>query len=225
MLDATCPNCGAPIRFRSSDLPVKVCDYCHSSVLRTGGNLQAIGKIAEVPDDVSPLQLGVRGRDGAHSFELIGRVRWRYADGAWNEWLALFDDGSTGWVGESMGRYMMLRQLPSEQIPPGVMSYVQSGTPVKIGGEIKMAGTDYIVADAKDVTCVASEGELPFNAPLGLTAYSVDLMAADGECASIQKDQGGEVEVYIGRYMSLAELNATGLRSFEGWPMPAAARA
>lgn len=225
MLDANCPNCGAPIRFRSSDLPVKVCDYCHSSVLRTGGNLQAIGKIAEVPDDVSPLQLGVRGRDGAHSFELIGRVRWRYEDGAWNEWLALFDDGSTGWVGESMGRYMMLRQLPTEQIPPGVMSYISSGKAIKIGGEIKMAGIDFIVSDAKVVTCVASEGELPFNAPLGLTATSIDLMAPDGECASIQKDQGGEVEAYTGRYMSLAELNATGLRSFEGWPMPAAARA
>jgi hypothetical protein len=225
VLDANCPNCGAPIRFRSSDLPVKVCDYCHSSVLRTGGNLQAIGKIAEVPDDVSPLQLGVRGRDGAHSFELIGRVRWRYEDGAWNEWLALFDDGSTGWVGESMGRYMMLRQLPTEQIPPGVMSYISSGKAIKIGGEIKMAGIDFIVSDAKVVTCVASEGELPFNAPLGLTATSIDLMAPDGECASIQKDQGGEVEAYTGRYMSLAELNATGLRSFEGWPMPAAARA
>ena len=190
-------------------------------MLRTGDSLQAIGKIAEVPDDVSPLQLGVRGRDGAHGFELIGRVRWRYADGAWNEWLALFDDGSTGWVGESMGRYMMLRQLPEEQIPPGVMRYVQSGQSIKIGGEIKMAGVDYIVADAKHVTCVASEGELPFNAPLGLAAYSIDLMAPGGECASIQKDQDGEVEAYTGNYRTLAELQATGLRSFEGWPMPA----
>ena len=119
-----------------------------------------------------------------------------------------------------MGRYMMLRQLPTEQIPPGVMRYVASGQTIKIGGEIKMAGTDYIVADAKDVTCVASEGELPFNAPPGLPATSIDLMAPGGECASIQKDQGGEVEAYVGRYLTLADLHATGLRPFEGWPMP-----
>jgi hypothetical protein len=225
MLDATCPNCGAPIRFRSNDLPVKVCDYCHSSVLRTGGNLQAIGKIAEVPDDVSPLQLGVRGRDGAHSFELIGRVRWRYADGAWNEWLALFDDGATGWVGESMGRYMMLRQAADDALAPVVVDHIKAGQPIAIDTLITIGGVDYAVTDNKQVTCVASEGELPFNAPLGLTATSIDLMTPNGECASIQKDQGGEVEAYVGRYMSLAELNATGLRSFEGWPMPAAARA
>ena len=46
-------------------------------------------------------------------------------------------------------------------------------------------------------------------------------MNPDGRCASIQKDTDGEVEIYTGRYMTLAELHATGLRSFEGWPMPA----
>lgn len=220
MLDANCPNCGAPIRFRSSDLPVKVCDYCHSSVLRTGGNLQAIGKVAEVPDDVSPLQLGVRGRDGGKGFELIGRVRWRYADGAWNEWLALFDDGSTGWVGESMGRYMMLRPIDHSGMRTAIVRQLRDGQPVEPGTKATIDGADYWVSDAKEVTVVASEGELPFPAPLGLGATSIDLNARDGECASIQKDKDGEVEVYTGRYASLAELHATGLRSFEGWPMP-----
>jgi len=221
MLDATCPNCGAPIRFRSNDLPVKVCDYCRTSVLRTGGNLQAIGKIAEVPDDVSPLQLGVRGRDGAHSFELIGRVRWRYADGAWNEWLALFDDGSTGWVGESTGRYMMLRPVPSSGLAPDVLSFVKSGRAIRIGGVLTVGAIEYSVNDAREVTCVASEGELPFNAPLGLKTMSIDLMTPDGGCASIQRDQDGEVDAYAGRYVSLGDMAASNLRAFEGWPMPA----
>ncbi len=221
MLDANCPNCGAPIRFRSSDLPVKVCDYCHSTVLRTGGNLQAIGKVAEVPDDVSPLQLGVHGRDGAHGFELIGRVRWRYADGAWNEWLALYDDGSTGWVGESMGRYMLLRQVDETALAPVVLEHVRANNPIQIGAAVTIDGVGYTVADAKQVTCVASEGELSFAAPVGLTAVSIDLQEPEGRCASIQRDQKGEVEAYAGRYVSLAEMHATGLRTFEGWPMPA----
>ncbi|HEX7849055.1 MAG TPA: DUF4178 domain-containing protein [Sphingomonas sp.] len=221
MIETHCPNCGAPIRFGSNDLPVKVCDYCHSSVLRTGDNVQAIGKVAEVPDDVSPLQLGVRGRDGDHGFELVGRVRWRYEDGAWNEWLALFDDGSIGWVGESMGRYMMLRQVAENAVAPVVVDHVKSGLPIAVGTPISINGVDYAATDAKQVTCVASEGELPFHAPLGLSATSVDLMTPDGACASIQKGQDGEVEIYTGRYLSLAELKATGLRSFEGWPMPA----
>lgn len=221
MLDAHCPNCGAPIRFRSSDLPVKVCGYCRSAVLRTGGNLQAIGTVAEVPDDVSPLQIGARGRDGAQGFDLVGRVRWRYADGAWNEWLALFDDGSAGWLGESMGRFMLLRPVGHSGKRTGVVRQLHDGQPVIVGTKATIDGVDYRVSDARDVTVVASEGELPFPAPKGLTATSIDLMTGDGRTASIQKDRDGEVEVYTGRYVTLADIAATGLRTFEGWPMPA----
>ena len=220
MLRASCPNCGAPIAFRSADLPVKVCDYCHSSVLRTGGNLEAMGKVADVPDDVSPLQLGVRGRVGARGFELIGRVRWRYADGAWNEWLAYFDDGSTGWLGESMGRYMLLRQVDLSHVVSDVVSLLKSGFNVIPGTEATIDNVHYWASDVKRVSCVASEGELPFNS-LGLTAWSVDLMSADEHCASIQRAGDEDVEVFAGQYVSLADIAATGLRAFEGWPMPA----
>ena len=219
MFRASCPNCGAPIAFRSAELPVKVCDYCHSAVLRTGGNLAAMGTIADVPDDVSPLQLGSRGRAGARSFELIGRVRWRYADGAWNEWLAYFDDGSTGWLGESMGRYMLLRPIDHSGMRTTIVRQLRDGQPVIPGTEATIDGVDYWVADVKSVSCVASEGELPFNS-LGVTAESIDLMSADERCASLQKDKGGEVEVFTGQYVTLADIAATGLRQFEGWPMP-----
>lgn len=220
MFRANCPNCGAPIAFRSADLPVKVCDYCRSAVLRTGGELQAIGKIAEVPEDVSPLQLGTRGHDGARAFELIGRVRWRYADGAWNEWLALFDDGSTGWLGEASGRYMLLRQVDPAHVQSPVLELMRDGRDVPTGTEAVIEDIRYRASDVKPVTCVASEGELPFNS-LGLTAASVDLMSADEHCASIQKAAGEDVEVYAGRYVTLPEIGATGLRAFEGWPLPA----
>ena len=70
------------------------------------------------------------------------------------------------------------------------------------------------------MTCVASEGELPFAALTGKQALSGDLMAADGACASVQREGGDAVAAYVGRYVSLADVAATNLRAFEGWPMP-----
>jgi hypothetical protein len=219
MFMANCPNCGAAISFRSVDLPVRVCDYCHSSIIRTGDGLEAMGKVAEVPDDVSPLQIGVRGSDGGHGFQLIGRVRWRWTDGGWNEWLALFDDGSTGWIGEAMGRYMVLRQIARSGPVSKVERGLSAGARIILGTEATINGVDYRVTDVKEATCAGSEGELPFNTPPGFSMPSVDLMADDGHCASIQKD-GDEVTVYVGCYRTLAELKPTGLRAFDGWPMP-----
>ena len=219
MLDANCPNCGAAVRFRSADLPVKVCDYCRSSLIRTGDVLQAVGKIAEVPEDVSPLQIGVRGRDGGQGFELVGRVRWRWTDGGWNEWLALFDDGSTAWIGEAMGRYMLTREVAHGGFRTAVVRSLRDDQDVPLGTEATIDGVKYVVTDVKEAVCVGGDGELPFSTPADLTMKSVDLMAPDGQCASIQKERG-EVQVFAGRYVTLRDLQVTGLRAFDGWPMP-----
>lgn len=217
MLDTNCPNCGAPLSFRSADLAVKVCDYCRSTVVRRGEVLEKVGTVAEVPEDVSPLQIGVRGRDGERAFEVVGRVRWRWADGAWNEWCALYADGGYAWLGEASGRWMLLRATPDATGQAvanlGVDRAVTPGMTATIEGE------EFSVVDVQQVTCVGAEGELPDPVTVGTTATSVDLQRPDGRAATLQ-DDGGTVSAYAGRYVTLAEIQATGLRRFEGWPLP-----
>lgn len=220
MLVAACPNCGAEIRFRSTALPVKVCDFCRSAVLRTGDNLLAMGKIASVPDDVSPLQIGTRGQVDSIGFELVGRVRWRWSDGAWSEWFVLFDDGSTGWLGEATGRFMLLREIPSDS---KMVQRLLDCAAIKVGQQIRVDGTTFVANDVRTATCVGSEGELPISAPAGLEMLTIDLVSNDGACACLQKDRGS-VATYVGRYVTLAELAPVGLRAMEGWSIPSFGR-
>ena len=219
MIDANCPSCGAAVHFRTPALPVKICDYCRTTLVRSGDVLQAMGKVAEVPEDVSPLQIGTRGSDGGIGFELIGRIRMRWSGGGWNEWLALFNDGSTGWLSEAMGRFMLLRAVAHDGLRTDAVRRVRDDETIPIGAEATIDGVAYRVNDVKDATFVGSEGELPFSTPADTPIRSVDLMAPDGECASIQKARG-EVSVYAGRYVTLSDIAASNLRAFEGWPTP-----
>ena len=219
MLDTNCPNCGAALRFRSADLAVKVCDYCRSTIVRTGEVLENAGKAAEVPEDVSPMQLGARGRDREQPFEVVGRVRWRYPDGAWNEWCILFGDGRYGWLGEASGRWMLLHEAKTSVYSGEAVARLASGRAVEPGMTATLAELDYTVADVQAVECLGAEGELPFPTPIGTTGISIDLDRPDGRAASIQRE-GDEVYAYAGRYVTLAEIAATGLREFEGWPVP-----
>ncbi len=218
MADLACPQCGAPIAFRSPDLMMRVCDYCRSAILRDREALRVAGKAAVVPEDVSPLQLGTRGRFDGQPFELVGRVRWRWADGGWNEWLMLYGDGRHGWLGEAMGRFMLLTEIGHGKRSALVRNVGKGETP-GVGSTMTLDAVKYTVADVKSATCVAAEGELPFLTTAGASVLSIDLMAADGRCASIQRE-GRETHVYVGRYVTLADLAATNLRAFEGWPMP-----
>jgi hypothetical protein len=220
-LDTNCPNCGAPLRFASASLAVKVCDYCRSTIVRKGEVLENAGKAAEVPEDVSPVQIGVRGRDGEQRFEVVGRVRWAYADGAWNEWCLLWNDGSYGWLGEASGRWMLLRETAASVYSGDAVARLSTGREVEPGMTATLAELEYTVADVQQVECIGAEGELPYPATIGTRAVSVDLQRPDGRAASLQTDDGpGEVNAYAGRYVTLAELGPTGLRQFDGWPMP-----
>ena len=57
---APCPGCGAPVEFRSAQSTHAVCSFCRSTVVRDGDTLSRIGKMAELFEDHSPLQLLAR---------------------------------------------------------------------------------------------------------------------------------------------------------------------
>ncbi|HVJ02059.1 MAG TPA: DUF4178 domain-containing protein [Sphingomonas sp.] len=205
--------------FRSAALRVRICDYCRTMLVRTDGAVTPAGTAAALPFDVSPVQIGTRGRAGDMGFEVIGRVRWAWTDGSWNEWLLLHDDGSHGWLGDAMGQFMLLRERAFETVKTATLISIAKGKKARPGTEVHLDRQKLTIVDARDVLCIAAEGELPFTAPPGWRVYSVDLRGAGGECATLQRDKDS-ASFYQGRYVTLAELQPRGLRAFEGWSLP-----
>jgi hypothetical protein len=218
-LHLPCPNCGADVVFRSPALPSRVCDTCHTMLVRSDAGLAQLGVAAALPFDVSPVQIGMRGVDAGQAFEVIGRVRWSWNDGAWNEWLLLFEDAGTAWLGEAMGQFMLLRERPFGEVRSKTLRGLAQGGEAQIGQKLENAGRKLVIADARQALCITAEGELPFVAPSGWQVYNVDLRGPDGECASLQRD-GKTTSFYEGRYVTLAELAPRGLRAIEGWALP-----
>ena len=93
---APCPGCGAPVEFRSAQSTTAVCGYCQSTVVRQGEVLSRVGKMAELFDDHSLLQLMASGTVDGQGFTLVGRLQYKYREGTWTEWQALLNDGSAG---------------------------------------------------------------------------------------------------------------------------------
>jgi hypothetical protein len=219
VLKIACPNCGAEVTFRSPALPTRVCDYCRTMLVRSDEGVAMAGQAAALPFDVSPVQIGTRGSFEGRQFDVIGRIRWGWTDGSWNEWLLLFGDGSHAWLGEAMGQFMVTWERPLADVGAKAVRDLAAGRHVAIGTEALIDKTTMIVADAREARCIAAEGELPFTAPPGWTVFSVDFRSGSGRAASLQRD-GSDANFYIGRYVTLDELAPAGLRQIEGWQMP-----
>ncbi len=205
-----CPSCGGTVAFQSSIAISAVCPYCQSLIVRRDVDVEAIGKVAQLPPDLSPLQIGTTGEFENQGFTLVGRLRLAYEEGSWNEWFALFSDGRYGWVAEAQGIFMVSFAVT----PPAGFPRYRDG--LKLGQFIHLENRPFKVTDQKEVNCVGTEGELPFIATEGRKAWSVDCTGVNQWFANVEYAEDG-MRLFAGRYMQFKQLNFNNLRPVPGW--------
>jgi ribosomal protein S27E len=165
---ANCPACGAPIVFKSSASFHGVCEFCRSTVVRQGGNLENLGRMADLIEDASPIQIGTEGQYKGVHFAVIGRIQLRYEAGLWNEWHVLFDDMRGGWLSDANGEYLITFLKPPDATLPEFAKLMPND-------ELTLAGQDFVVTDIEEAMCMSGQGELPFSFGAGYPAQLVDL--------------------------------------------------
>jgi endogenous inhibitor of DNA gyrase (YacG/DUF329 family) len=205
---APCPGCGAPVEFKSAQSTHAVCGFCQSTVVRSGDVLQRLGKMAELFDDHSPLQLMASGRitlDGKeHPFTLIGRLQYKNAAGVWTEWIAFLQDGTMASLGEDNGSYVFTRPMDAGRELPEASRF-------RVGSTTAINGKPYSVAFSGQASLISAQGELPKLPPLGHPFDMVELRSEDGEVLSIDySDQPPHLE--RGRSVLLEDLQLQGLK-------------
>jgi len=201
---APCPGCGAPVEFRSAQSAFAVCPFCQSTVVREGETLARIGKMAELFDDFSPLQLFAAGRVDGQPFTLVGRLQYSYPGGRWTEWIAALDGERTGLLSEDNGAFVF--SLPLELQQP-----VSPAADMRVGATTAVNGQTYTVASNEQVTLVSAQGELPRLPDLGKPFPVVELRSDQGQVLSLDCDTQPP-GAYLGRAVRLEDLQLTGLR-------------
>jgi uncharacterized protein DUF4178 len=209
MTEASCPSCGAKVTFRSSASVFAVCEYCKSTLVRHDVDVEALGRMADLKADGSPLQLGATGAYRGVHFAAVGRIQYRFPQGLWNEWYLLFDDMRGGWLGEARGNYAVSFVEPvAEPIPPF--------DKLAAGAAVMLDGVAFEVVDVQKAQCIAGEGELPFRVGAGYEAPVADLQGPGRRFATIDYSED-EPLVFLGEYVEFEQLALSGLRVFDGW--------
>ena len=192
------------MEFRAAQSTHAVCGYCQSTVVRQGDVLSRIGKMGELFDDHSPLQLFATGTYDKRHFTLIGRLQYKTAEGTWAEWNALFDDGSCGWLAEDNGAYVFTQPDTLQRNMPPADRYV-------LGKQVGVNGKPFSVASNVSAMLISAQGELPKLPPLGQAFDVVELRSASGEVLSIDYTATPPV-VSQGKAVLLDDLAFKGLK-------------
>ena len=209
-LAASCPSCGAPVSFKSGSSIVLICSYCRSVVARTDRELRDIGRVAELVETGSPLQLGLQGQWRGVAFELTGRAQMGHeAGGVWDEWYATFTNGQTGWLAEAQGRFYLtfVQKVEANVIPP--IGQLKLGAPLSIP-----APSILVTAEKGLAQTLGASGEIPYELTPGSRFYYADLSGAGGVFGTIDYGETPPA-VYVGQEVALADLGLTDARAPE----------
>lgn len=189
-----CPSCRATVEFRPGAGKVKVCDFCHTVVLRGEAGLEKLGRVAELLDTESPLKVGLSGRYQSTPFTVAGRIQKSNGTSTWDEWYLSFDDEREAWLAESEGEWKLLFPMVESALP--------DTSALKPLAAFELKGKRFIVEEVSSATTVSAEGQLPsFEAQHTF----VDATGPLGVFASLET-AGGATEAYVGTFLELAAL-------------------
>lgn len=203
MKQANCPSCGALVTFRSSASIMAVCEYCRSTLIRHDDAVENIGQMAELLEDASPIQLGSEGRFQTTHFAVVGRIQLQYEQGIWNEWYLLFDNQKAGWLSEANGDYTVTFLSPPSDTLPAFNALSPDMT-------VMLNGEPFTVTDVEQGTCIAGEGELPFQVGAGYPAPTADLRSGRS-FATLDYSETPPL-LFLGASVNFADLRLANLR-------------
>ena len=185
-----------------------VCEYCSTTLLKDAESVKNIGKVAEVLEDYSPIQINTSGLFKGRNFTVVGRIQLRYEAGFWNEWHILFDDGASGWLSDASGQYILT--VP-EQMPQGAVPRFET---LKPGHVYPYRGSTFFASDVRTAQCVTCQGELPFRVGGEWEAKVADFRAGT-RFLTLDYSDGDSPQLYLGQAVQLQEMRCQLLRDLD----------
>lgn len=194
-----CQTCGAPLKIENQFIRSVTCQFCGSAYLVSGEEgLDARGKGAKLADYPSRVNVGQTGTIRGNRFTVLGRVRYSYPEGFWEEWQIAWDNGDPpSWLEEDEGYWTMYKR-------ERVRSQIPSHDEVSVGSTIKVNKHDVFVTEKRKGKMVGHEGQ--FSSVLPITGdFGYISGTADGQPVSVTYWQD-EIEVEVGEDLEPNEI-------------------
>jgi hypothetical protein len=171
-----CPNCAAGIDVTQAMATGAVACHSCGSVL----NRRTLGIVGELVagnyDADSNLQLGWVCTYHSRRYRISGRVRYTYAQGHWDEWVMIGDDGSVAYLEECEGEFRWFTPWTPRAAP----TRAELEDP---GRSLHIDGLVYRVKENLHAQLAWFQGQLPWRASVGMAVRSLDLQGPAGPAA------------------------------------------
>lgn len=197
MQSLSCPACGAPVTVNNRFVKLVVCDFCHQALLFNNGNLDPTGRTATLVDLPSQLYVDASGTIRGRPFRVLGRLRYRYDRGRWDEWFLLLDGKEPAWLEEDEGTFKLLRKVTITDRIPAYAS-------INVGEVVTIQNYAVFVTEKREAEIAGGEGQLSFQVLPGEVVSYIDGVA-NRQRVAVEYGED-EIELLLGEELEAEEL-------------------
>ena len=149
----SCPSCGAEVPSALAHSKLAVCGHCHTTLFLEDQAVKHAGVKSVLTEEPSIFHLGGWYRYKTWTFAPLGRVRFDYGYGYWDEWWLLRDTGDGRWMSVDEGDIAFEVDLAVKKVP--------DLTALSVGQSVSLDTLHLRVTEKQNAVCVGMEGELP----------------------------------------------------------------
>ena len=189
-----CPACGAPLQNRNPGLVMAVCAHCGNTVWWDEQSVRSVGRRSILPEGFTRLYRGAEGAIQGRRFTVLGRVRYGFNQGFWDEWWVELQGGAGRWLSEDDHELSLQGPVPPEQVP--------AASSLRPGSRLTLAGQIWAVEEVGDAVCLGAEGALPEIVEEGETFRYIDASSLDGKHSLGVELRRAGTRIFRGRWLA-----------------------
>lgn len=194
-----CQSCGAPLEITNQFVRSVTCRFCGSAYIVTGdSSLSANGQGVSLANYPSRLSVGTTGKIKGRKFHVLGRIRYTYDEGFWDEWqVAWDDDAPPSWLEEDEGYWTLFDKMRQKG---GIAAYHD----IRVGESLSINDMQVFITERRQARVMGSEGQFSAVMPIqGKFGYATG--NAGDNIISINFWEN-EIEVSSGQEVTLSDL-------------------
>lgn len=204
-----CPSCGAQHEVHNPGITALNCEFCKTLIYWDAQAVHDSGVKAILDPPSSALRVGEPVTLKKREFTVLGRVRYSFGGGVWDEWFLEGADQKIVWLTEDEKEFALEQPVKAD---PAVPPF----TELRVGAPVTVHDRPFMVEEVGRAACLGVEGQVPFVVIPNEVYPFADLVSEDGTISlGVEYDEAGVPSLFQGSFVAREELRVNG-----GAPFP-----
>lgn len=189
-----CAACGAEQKVVNPAAISVQCPYCDAVLMLVEADWQDSGQKSRLSQGFSQLYRGAFCTIQQQDIQIVGRVRYSFGRGFWDEWYGLTDTGEGVWITEDNHEFSIQVRVLNADISFNPET-------VAVGDEVSVQNRTYRILERGEAVCLGLEGELPKGLLPDEQYLYADGSSLDGQYALGIEFDGDEPAIFVGEWI------------------------